>query len=212
MSFHFRVLAVLVCSGLACTAAQAQNSSIKFGVARYDTNAKTNGVTGIGIPAGADAETSDATTLLLVYEYEVMPNIGIELVLGLPPKIKARATGSVAFLGEVLAARSIGPTALVNYHFGTAGDTWRPYVGVGINYTRFSNISTPYGWDVSLSDSVGPAAHVGMDYAINMQWGAYASVAVAKVKSDLVATGAAVLQTTIDFRPVVYSVGLSYRF
>jgi outer membrane protein len=42
--------------------------------------------------------------VLFSYERLITPNIGIELVLGVPPKIKATATGSVAFLGEVLSA------------------------------------------------------------------------------------------------------------
>lgn len=212
MNSTIRALALGLAAAAAAGAAQAQDSTIKLGLTRYDANSKTTGITGIGLPPGADAEVGDATTLIFVYEHQVAPNIGIELVLGVPPKIKAKATGSVAFLGEVLEARNVAPTLLVNYHFGQSGDTWRPYVGLGINYTRFVDVSTPYGWDVSLSDSWGPAAQVGIDYAINKQWGAFASVAAVKVKSDLVATGATVLQTTIDFRPIVYSVGLSYRF
>jgi len=212
MNSKIRTLALLVAAAAACGAAQAQDSTFKFGLTRYDTHSKTNGVTGVGVPAGGDAETGDATTAIFVYEYQLMPNVGVELVLGVPPKIKGYATGSLAFLGEVMSARNVAPTLLFNYHFGQPGDTWRPYVGAGINYTRFTDVESPYPYKVTLSDSWGPAAQVGIDYAINKQWGAYASVAAVKVKSDLVAIGANVLQTTIDFRPIVYSVGVSYRF
>ncbi len=198
----------LVASGVA----QAQESVFKFGVTRYQTHAKTTGITGIGIPPGADAAIGSATTALVTYERLVMPNIGIELVLGIPPKIKATATGSVAFLGPVLEAKNVAPTVLVNYHFGQPSDTFRPYVGAGINYTRFTGVKTPFNWSVSLSDSWGPTVQVGVDYAINKRWGAYASIATVKVKSDLVAIGNTVLQTTIDFRPVVFSTGLAFQF
>jgi hypothetical protein len=40
----------------------------------------------------------------------------------------------------------------------------------------------------------------------------FASVARVDVKSDLVAVGSTVLTTTIDFRPVTYSLGVWYRF
>lgn len=212
MSKTIRAIATGLLATVAAVSAQAQDSTLKLGLTRYDAHSKTNGISGVGLPAGADAVVGDATTVIFVYEHQLAPNIGLELVLGVPPKIKATASGSVAFLGEVLEARNVAPTLLLNYHFGQAGDTWRPYVGAGINYTKFVDISTPYGWDVKLSDSWGPAVQAGIDYAINKQWGAFASVAAVKVKSDLVATGATVLQTTIDFRPVVYSVGLSYRF
>lgn len=192
--------------------AQAQETTIKFGVTRYDTHAKTSGISGVGVPAGADADVGDATTVIFVAERALTPNVGIELVLGVPPKIKARAAGSVAFLGEVMSARNVTPTLLLNYHFGQPGDAWRPYLGVGINYTRFVDVKSPLAEQVEMSDSVGPAVQAGIDYFFNKQWGVFASVAAVKVKSDLVATGSTVLTTTIDFRPLVYSAGVSYRF
>lgn len=204
--------ALVAIAGTAPLAAQAQSSTLKAGVIRYDTHSRTNGVTGVGIPPGADADVGSATTLFLSYELELKPKLGIELVLGVPPKIKARATGSVAFLGEVLTARNVAPTALLNYHFGEPGDALRPYVGVGLNYTRFTNIQTPYAWDVKLGDSAGLAAQVGLDYTLAKNCGLFASVARVDVKSKLVATGATVLQSTIDFRPFTYSAGAYYKF
>jgi outer membrane protein len=203
--------ATFVTLALACGAAQAQHT-FKFGAVRYDSHSRTTGVTGIGIPPGADAEVGDATTALFTYEYAVSPNFGVELVLGVPPKITAKAKGSVAFLGEVLTARNVAPAVLVNYHFGQPGQGLRPYVGVGVNYTKFTDVKTPYGWDVKLSDSAGLLVHGGVDWAINKNWGMFASIARVDVKSNLVATGAVVLRTTIDFRPWTYEAGFSYRF
>ena len=204
--------AAVLAAVLAAAPALAQHThTVKAGAIRYDTHAKTGGITGIGIPPGADAEVGDANTAVFTYEYAISPKLGVELVLGVPPKIKAQAAGSVAFLGEVLTARNVAPTVFLSWHFGEPGATLRPYAGIGINYTRFTDAKTPYGWDVKLSDSVGLAAHVGVDYFINRNWG-WASVAAIKVKSDLTATGAVVLTSTIDFRPVTYGLGLSYRF
>ncbi len=196
----------------AAGAAHAQSITVKGGFIQYNTSSRTNGVTGIGIPAGADAKTGNAGTALLTIEAEVMSDVGVELVLGVPPKIKANATGSVAFLGEVLSARNVAPTLLLNYHFFNKGDAFRPYIGLGVNYTKFTNVTTPYGWDVKLGDSTGWAGQVGADYAFSKDWGLFASIGKAKVKSKLVATGATVLQSTIDFRPTTYAFGASYRF
>lgn len=205
--------AVAIGAASACGAASAQDNALKLGISAYTTHSQTNGVTGIGVPPGADAQTGNATTVLLVYERLLTPNIGAELVLGIPPRIKAKATGTVAFLGDdVLSAKIIAPTFLVNYHFGAPGDTWRPYLGAGINYTRFVSAESKLATDVKLSDSVGWAAQAGLDYALTKDWGLFASVAALRVKSKLVASGSTVLQTTIDFRPVVYSFGAVYRF
>jgi outer membrane protein len=191
----------------------AQDNVVKFGVAEYTTHSRTNGIAGVGVPPGADAETGDATTVVFEYERLISPNWGVELALGLPPKIKAKATGSIAFLGDdILSAKNVTPTLFVNYHFGASGDLWRPYVGVGINYTRFVSIQSRLAPDVKMSDSVGPAAKAGMEFVLSRQWSLFASVTALKVKTDLVATSSTVLQATIDFRPVVYSVGAAYRF
>lgn len=205
---------IAAAAALACTAAAAQEpqNTLKVGVTRYDTHARTSGISGIGVPAGADANVGDATTIILVAERMLTPNVGLELVVGVPPKIKARGAGTVAFLGQVLAARNVTPTLLLNWHFGSPGDALRPYVGLGVNYTRFVDIESPLASQVAMSDSVGPAVQAGVNYALSRQWGLFASVAAVKVKSDLVAAGSTVLTTTIDFRPTVYSAGVFYRF
>jgi outer membrane protein len=209
-SFKLTALAALVLAG---GAVQAQDWTLKAGVTRYDTDSRTSGIQGIGIPPGADAKVGDATTAILVIERTLTPNIGAEVVLGVPPRIKARATGSVAFLGDdVLSAKNVAPTLLVNYYFGRPGDTWRPYLGAGVNYTRFASAKSSLAPQVELSDSVGLAVQAGVNFAFSKQWGAFASVARVDVKSDLVAVASTVLTTTIDFRPTTYSAGLWYRF
>ncbi len=206
----------VACATLLCgvsAGAMAQDNVFKAGLTRYDTSSKTTGISGIGIPPGADAQTGDATTLIVVYERMLNANVGAEIVLGIPPKVTARATGSVAFLGDnVLSAKNVAPTFLVNYHFGKPGDTWRPYVGAGVNYTRFVSIKSSLAPSVEMSDSVGLVVQAGIDYAVARDWGLFASVARVDVKSDLVAVASTVLTTTIDFRPVTYSAGFYYKF
>lgn len=205
-------LAALLAATLVAPAVQAQDNVVKLGVTRYDPHSKTNGITGIGIPAGADAKIDGVSTVLFVFERLLGPHWGVELALGVPPRVTARATGSVAFLGEVVSARNVAPTLLLNYHFADASEPLRPYAGVGINYTRFSGVRSSYPWSVSLSDSIGPALSLGVELTVAKPWIFWASASAVKVKSDLVAVGATVLQSTIDFRPMVYSMGAAYRF
>ena len=207
-----RSLTLLSTATLLAGGAMAQANTVKLGVIVYQPHAKTSGITGLGVPPGADATIGDATTALFTYEREIAPNMGLELVLGVPPTVKAKASGTVPFLGEVLSAKNVAPTLLLNYHFGAAGSQLRPYLGVGINYTRFTGASTPYGWRVSLSDSWGLAAQAGVDFTLGKQWGLFASIGAAQVKSDLVAVGASVLRSTIDFRPITYAAGVAYKF
>lgn len=206
----------LLAAGLAAAGALpafAQDNTVMLGVTRYTTDSQSTGISGIGVPPGADAETGDATTIVLIYERALTPRIGAELVLGIPPRIKARATGSVAFLGDdVLSAKNVSPALIVKYYFADPDARWRPYLGAGINYTRFVSIRSTLAEDVKMSDSVGWALQAGLSYAIDKRWGLFGSVTRLDVETDVVATGATVLTTTIDFRPVTYNLGAYYRF
>lgn len=195
------------------TQTSAPVNVVKVGITDYTTHSRTSGITGIGVPAGADATTGNAVTLLVTYERMLTPNLGAELAVGIPPRVHADAAGSVAYLGDdILSAKNVAPTVFVNYHFGEAGNAFRPYLGAGVNYTRFTGIRSRLAPDVQMSDSVGWAVQAGIDYALGNDWGLFASVAALKVKTNLVASGSTVLQTTIDFRPIVYSFGAAYRF
>jgi outer membrane protein len=207
----------IVALALASSAALADGDNVvKVGVTLYDPHSRTSGISGIGVPAGADAEVASATTAIFVYERlltPISPNIGIEFVLGVPPRLHAKATGSVAFLGDdVLSARNVAPTLLLNYHFFGPDAILRPYLGAGINYTRFTGVRSSIAADVKMGSSTGLALQAGVNYAINKNVGLFASIAKVDVKSKVVATSATVLTTTVDFRPLVYSAGISYQF
>lgn len=215
---HHSLTVALLAATLACGAAQAQSFSladleVKLGATRYTTHSKTSGIKGIGVPAGADAETGDATTVVLTVEWYATPQFGIEAVIGVPPRVKARATGSTAFLGDdILSAKNVSPTLLFNWHFGNAGDKLRPYLGAGINYTRFVDKRSRLASSVSMKDSVGWAVQGGLAYFVDPRFSLWASVAALQTKTDVVAAGSTVLTSTLDFRPIVYSAGVGYRF
>jgi outer membrane protein len=197
--------------GTPAAIAQSQSNIVKFAVTHYQPHSRTDGLHGIGVPPGADAEVADATTVILTYERLLTPNIGVEFVMGWPPQIKATATGSVAFLGEVLSARNLSPVLLLNYHF-MPNEAFRPYIGIGVNYTRFVDIKSSLASDVKMSDSTGLALQAGVEYSLNKHWDVFASIAKIDVKSKVVAVGANVLTATVDFRPITYSLGVTRRF
>ena len=221
--FTMKTIPTLALAALALAAGAAQadgladgSNVVKLGVTRYDTHSKTSGIQGIGVPPGADAEVGDATTVIFVYERlltPISPNIGVEFVLGVPPRLHAKATGSVAFLGnDILSAKNVAPTLLFNYHFFGPDTAIRPYIGAGVNYTRFTDVKSSLAPDVKMGSSTGLALQAGVNYAITKDVGLFASIAKINVKSKLVAAGSTVLQTTVDFRPLVYSAGISYQF
>jgi outer membrane protein len=212
MSFK-HLLPLMVATLAAAGAAQAQGLSFKVGATLYQPHSKSDGVRGIGIPPGADVDVGSATTMILVAEYAFTPNVAAELVLGIPPRVKAKATGSVAFLGDdVLSAKNVAPTLIMNYTFGDASRALRPYVGIGVNYTRFVSIRSRLAPDVKMSDSVGPLVQAGLKWQLSPKLGMFVSVARVDVQTEVIGVASTVLTSNIDFRPITYSLGVSYRY
>ena len=96
-------------------AVQAQETTVKVAVTRIVNHSSTNGVSGVGVPPGADAVAQDATAVTFTIERMLTPNFGAELALGIPPRVRAEASGSVAYLGkDVLSAETLAPTVFIN--------------------------------------------------------------------------------------------------
>lgn len=128
----------------------------------------------------------------------------------------------LAYQGQVLArVRQIAPTVFLNYKFGEPTSRWRPSVGLGINYANFDKrTSTAAGnalnggpTHISMSDSWGLAAQVGLSYRIDERWSIQGALMTARVKSRLTATTAGVPRTMdIRFRPAVFTLTAGYAF
>lgn len=137
------------------------------------------------------------------FTYFVTPRVGVELVLG-------TARHEVTLNGTPLGKLShLPPTVTLQYHFNPA-PAIKPYVGAGVNYTRFYNVDLP-GFTVD-SNSFGAALQVGVDIAVTQN--GYINLDVKKLWIDTTVksatTGAKVADLDID--PVVWGIGYGFRF
>ena len=109
----------------------------------------------------------------------------------MPPRLKAKATGSVAFLGDdVLSAQERRADAAPQLSLLRAERRrCGPYLGAGINYTRFTDVNSSLAPDVKMGSSTGLALQAGLNYAITRTVGLFASIAKINVKSKVVAVG-----------------------
>lgn len=138
--------------------------------------------------------------------YFFTPNFAAELILTYPQKHDVRAGGA-----EIGSLKHLPPTLLAQYHFTQLG-AFKPYVGVGINYTRFSSVKFDPAVDAALNPSVkknsfGPALQIGFDYALDKNWSI--NFDVKKVYIDTNVSGG-IGKFKVD--PVLVGVGLGYRF
>ena len=227
---HFALAAALACAGFT-GAAQADDSmpmnSVRVGAYWVHFDSDAQDVSGPFTPAGINLSVSNTSTVYFGYVRHLNDNWSIELAGGIPPNTKTygkgpATVGSVPFNGqEVATAKWFSPSLLAEYSFFDSSSAIRPYVGLGLNYTKFydrnstaaGNAANGGPTAIALSNSIGPAATIGVEYKINRDWGLYASYSVASVDSNYVSTTSGIQRsTTIHFDPqaVVLSVGYSF--
>ena len=191
----------------------------------YDTSA--DDLRGPYVPPGVGIKLKDVVTPYFAYVRRLTPHFSTELALGAPPLTKTYGKGP-AKLGsvpyndqEIVTARWLAPTLLLNYTFFDESARLRPYIGAGINYTRFySRQSTAAGnaigggpTSISLTSSVGPAVTMGLSYRLTRHFFLYGSLSASQVHSDLTANTAGVLRKThVEFGPRAAVLAAGYSF
>ena len=161
-----------------------------------------------------DSVNGDGTGLGLSVNNKWMPevdisyfldkNLALELVLTVPQK---HTVSSSVLGGEIGTLKHLPPTLLVQYHFPMSG--FKPYVGAGLNYTRFSSVNLPATVDIERS-SWGPALQAGVD--IPLSGNLYLNLDVKKVYIRTDVSVAGVNRGTFKIDPVLFGVGLGWRF
>lgn len=145
---------------------------------------------------------NDKTIPEIDITYFFSPNLAAELILTVPQKHTLSAAGTA--IGSL---KHLPPALLVQYHFNAPG--FRPYVGAGLNYTRFSGVRLPAGVDID-RNSVGPALQVGMDVPLSKNLYLNFDVKKVFIKTDVSAGGAKLGTFKVD--PVLVGLGLGWRF
>ena len=133
--------------------------------------------------------------------YFFTPNFAAELILTYPQKHDVRLNG-----GKIGSLKHLPPTLLGQYHFTGMG-AFKPYVGAGVNYTRFSGVDIAGGALTVKKNSWGPALQLGFDYALDKNWSL--NVDVKKVYIDTKVSGGI---GTFKVDPVLVGLGVGYRF
>ncbi|QWE17186.1 OmpW family protein [Polynucleobacter sp. AP-Nino-20-G2] len=139
--------------------------------------------------------------------YFFTKNIATELVLTYPQTIQIDASGNK--LGTV---KALPPSLLLQYHFTDLG-AFKPYVGVGVNYTIFSNRNNlgngVYSVDKS---SVGAVGQIGADYMLTKNWGLNVDVKYATMSTNVSTPGYGPSAGKLTLNPWMPAVGVTYKF
>jgi len=219
--------AALLCSLPAAADDEVYGNSFRLGLYSVFYHVKADDLVGPYVPDGVNFKAKDLETLYVGYVRRLNSDFAVELALGYPPLSKVEGkgpatVGSVPYNGQtVSSARWLSPTVLFEYNFLPESSKFRPYIGVGVNYTAFyDRDSTAQGnaglggpTRLSLTSSVGPAGTVGLAYNISGHWHVYTSYSISRVNTEITADTDGVERTThIKFGPQAWVLSGGYSF
>ena len=219
-----------VLAASAAAPVSAQQNTIRLGISHVQPHSSTSDFAGPFTFSGIRVEVRDKTTPFISFARQINDQWDVELALGVPPthdiavliNNPALPASAQAHAGQVVAkVRQVAPTLFANYRFLEKTSAFRPFVGIGINYTRFDNTSSTAAGNtlnggatsISLEDSVGLALQAGVVYRFNELWSLSAALATAQVNSKIKTNTLGIERDAdIRFKPRVFTVAVGYSF
>jgi outer membrane protein len=208
-------------------AAEPLDNQIRVGLYYVHYFTSADDISGPFTPPGLNLRLQDTETLYVAYVRRLSSRFDLELALGAPPLTRTEgkgpaSVGSVPYNGQVITtARWFAPTLLLEYKVLDESGPLQPFVGLGVNYTRFysrqftaaGNAASGGQTSIALPASVGFAATVGVSYNLSTRWNAHLSYSVSRVHSTLTADTAGILRTSkIEFWPAALVASVGYAF
>ncbi|MBB5863212.1 OmpW family outer membrane protein [Xanthomonas sp. 3058] len=141
-------------------------------------------------------------------EYFIADTLGIEVLAALPFEHAITLRG----LGRVGSTKHLPPVISLQYHFNRQGKV-SPFLGAGINYTRFFSTDTRgalAGSRLELGDSWGLAAHAGLDFTLSDRSALRVDLRWIDIDSTARLDGARIGKVHID--PLAYGMAYVHRF
>lgn len=153
-------------------------------------------------------EVDDGTSLTFNLSYFLTNSFAVELLAATPFDHDINLVGGP----KVAETSHLPPTLSIQYHFNPAG-TFKPYVGLGYNWTTFMSESTEgalAGVALDLKNSSGLAYQVGLDFMLDEKWLLNLDVRWIDIDTEAFLDGVSIGDVEID--PTVYGIHLGYRF
>ncbi|MDC5244770.1 OmpW family outer membrane protein [Acinetobacter baumannii] len=224
--------------------------SISAGWLNINPQGDTKGVNSVLMPdtpssvsisdpnSGYKVQRTDA--LGLFFNYYINPNVSLEVLGGIPPRMDVKAEGLImngsadlTQFDKILDVKVTTPAVMAKYHYGRSDTKFRPYIGAGILYANFSDVKinpqvnnylsqglgqNTYIKDVDVDNTFAPIFTLGFDYNITRKVFVSSSVSYSHLntKSSIVISQNGVnlikSDSKVDINPIVTYLGLGYRF
>lgn len=178
--------------------------TLGFGVHQVNPKSDNGTLAGGTLPVDVGSDVKPTIT----FEYFVRDNLGVEVLASWPFEHDINIEG----LGQVGSTKHLPPTVSLQYHFN--GDNKvAPFVGAGVNYTKFFSESTRgalAGSDLSLGGSWGLALHAGLDFKLTEKSAIRIDARWIDIDTSVRLDGANLGTVNID--PLVYGAAYVMKF
>jgi outer membrane protein len=158
-----------------------------------------------GLPADA-IHVSSKTIPEVDFSYFFTKNFSAELILTVPQEHDVTVSGT-----KIGTFKHLPPTLTAQWHF-LPGQTVNPYVGAGLNYTLISDVKLASGALELGKSSTGLAVQAGVDFKVATNCYINLDVKYVQLQSDVKVAATGAKLTTVKLDPMLYGVGIGYRF
>lgn len=159
------------------------------------------------LSGGLEVDVQDKSAFAFTLGYRFTDQLGVELLAAEPFEHDIELNGA-----NIASTEHLPPTLTLQYYpLGVTDARVQPYVGAGVNYTRFSDESIDIpGAEFDLEDSWGAAGQLGVDLLVDEHWSLNAAAWYLDIDSDASLNGAEI--GTVEIDPVVVMAGVGFRF
>ncbi len=195
---------------------EAGDIIVRAGAIHLSTHESSSKVKLDGAKLPAKAKINNDTQLGLNLAYMVTDHIGIELLAASPFELTAKGKGALA--GSKLGKfKALPPTLSAVYYPMNKASAFQPYAGLGVNRTLFFNEKGNKSQGFSamrVQNTWGWAAQIGADYMLSdkLMLNGQVRYIDMSTKARVDVGGTSTAKVKLDVKPVVYMVGLGYKF
>ena len=201
-----------IASAAPATAYDQGETIVRGGIASVVPGGSYSSVAGGAFDLRGDTDIQAGASI----SYMMTDNMSVNLLAATPFEhdIEASQLGG----SSIGSTKHLPPTVTVSW-FPLVGQDlgFKPYVGVGVNYTAFwdeelntTGKGATGAQNLSLDDSVGIAAQVGVDVPLDENWSVGAAAYYADIETDAELDGVDIGTVAID--PMIYRLQVGYSF